>query len=141
MGFPQPRWRSVDVPDAPYAYETICYRAARKVAGGTIDIAADKPASIAAPVQWGQYRLEIAGNGLASSSDTFYAGYYTSEKADTPDMLPVALDRTSVKSGETLQVKIDARFAGKASVQVVGDRLLSSTLIDVPELVERCAAE
>ncbi|MDQ0394167.1 alpha-2-macroglobulin family protein [Labrys monachus] len=117
--------------DNRWNYEAVT--TARKVAGGTVDIAADKPASIAAPVQWGQYRLEIAGNGLASSSDTFYAGYYTSEKADTPDMLPVALDRASVKSGETLQVKIDARFAGKASVQVVGDRLLSSTLIDVPE--------
>ncbi|CAM5769072.1 alpha-2-macroglobulin [Labrys miyagiensis] len=105
---------------------------ARKVGGGTIDLAADKPTQISAPVQWGQYRLEIAADGLASASSTFYAGYYTSEKADTPDMLPVALDRSSVKSGDTLQVKIDARFTGKASVQVVGEKLLSSQLIDVP---------
>ncbi|MDZ5448005.1 alpha-2-macroglobulin [Labrys sp. ZIDIC5] len=106
---------------------------ARKVGGGTVDLLADKPAQISAQVQWGQYRLEISADGLASSSSSFYAGYYTSEKADTPDMLPVALDQTSVKTGDTLQVKIDARFAGKASVQVVGEKLLSSTLVDVPE--------
>ncbi len=114
-----------------WSYEAVT--TARKVTGGTVDIAADKPATISAPVQWGQYRIEISGDGLAPSSTSFYAGYYTSEKANTPDMLPVALDRTSVKSGDTLTVKIDARFAGKASVQVVGEKLFSSELIDVPE--------
>ena len=114
-----------------WSYEAVT--TARKVTGGTVDIAADQPAKISAPVQWGQYRLEIDADGIASSSDSFYAGYYTSEKSDTPDMLPVALDQTSVKSGDTLQVKIDARFAGKAAVQVVGDGLLSSALVDVPE--------
>ncbi|WP_413993081.1 MG2 domain-containing protein [Labrys okinawensis] len=116
--------------DNRWNYEAVT--TARKVGGGTVDLLADKPVQIAAPVQWGQYRLEIAADGLASASSSFYAGYYTSEKADTPDMLPVALDRSSVKSGDTLQVKIDARFAGKASVQVVGEKLLSSQLIDVP---------
>ncbi|WP_119390428.1 alpha-2-macroglobulin [Taklimakanibacter lacteus] len=117
--------------DNRWSYEAVT--TARKVTGGTVDLAADQPAQISAPVQWGQYRLEITADGLAPSSTSFYAGYYTSEKTNTPDMLPVALDKTSVKSGDTLQVKIDARFAGKASVQVVGERLFSSELIDVPE--------
>lgn len=117
--------------DNRWSYEAVT--TARKVTGGTVDIAADRPAQISAPVQWGQYRLEIAGDGLAPSSTSFYAGYYVSEKTNTPDMLPVALDQTSVKSGDTLQVKIDARFAGKASVQVVGEKLFSSQLIDVPD--------
>jgi hypothetical protein len=117
--------------DNRWSYEAVT--TARKVTGGTVDIAADKPAQISAPVQWGQYRLEIAGDNLAPSSTSFYAGYYVSEKANTPDMLPVALDRTSVKTGDTLQVKIDARFSGKASVQVVGEKLYSSQLIDVPD--------
>jgi len=114
-----------------WSYEAVT--TARKVTGGTVDIVADKPAQISVPVQWGQYRLEIASDGLAPSSTSFYAGYYTSEKANTPDLLPVALDQTSVKSGDTLTVKIDARFAGKASVQVVGEKLFASELIDVPD--------
>lgn len=117
--------------DGRWNYEAVT--TARKVTGGTVDIAADKPTQVAVPVQWGQYRFEIASDGLAPSSTSFYAGYYTSEKADTPDMLPVALDANSVKSGDTLQVKIDARFAGKASVQVVGEKLYASELIDVPD--------
>jgi uncharacterized protein YfaS (alpha-2-macroglobulin family) len=117
--------------DGRWSYEAVT--TARKVTGGTVDIAAEKPAQISVPVQWGQYRLEITAGTLAPSSTSFYAGYYTSEKADTPDMLPVALNQTSVKSGDTLQVKIDARFAGKAAVQVVGERLFSSELIDVPD--------
>src|SRR5262245_58971886 len=117
--------------DNRWSYEAVT--TARKVTRGAFDIAADKPAQISAPVQWGQYRIEISGDGLAPSSSSFYAGYYVSEKTDTPDMLPVALDRTSVKSGDTLQVKIDARFAGKASVQVVGEKLYDSQLVDVPD--------
>ncbi|MGE4252484.1 MAG: alpha-2-macroglobulin [Parvibaculaceae bacterium] len=114
-----------------WSYEAVT--TARKVTGGTLDIAADEPAQISLPVQWGQYRIEITADGLAPSSTSFYAGYYTSEAANTPDMLPVALDRSSVKSGDTVQVKIDARFAGKASVQVVGEKLYASELIDVPD--------
>ncbi|MGE3873052.1 MAG: MG2 domain-containing protein [Parvibaculaceae bacterium] len=114
-----------------WSYEAVT--TARKVTGGTVDIAADRPAEISVPVQWGQYRLEITADGLAPSATSFYAGYYTSEKANTPDLLPVALGQTSVKSGDTLTVKIDARFAGKASVQVVGERLYASELVDVPD--------
>ncbi|MGE0149804.1 MAG: alpha-2-macroglobulin [Parvibaculaceae bacterium] len=117
--------------DGRWSYEAVT--TARKVTGGTVDIAADRPAELSVAVQWGQYRMEITGDGLAPSSTSFHAGYYTSEKANTPDMLPVALDRTSVRSGDTVQVKIDARFAGKASVQVVGERLFASELVDVPE--------
>src|SRR3954452_18471671 len=95
--------------------------------------AADKPQTLSSPVEWGQYRLEIVGEGLQPASKTFSAGYYTSSKSDIRDMLPVALDKASVKSGETLNVKIDARFAGKASVEVVGDRQFLASLVDVPD--------
>jgi uncharacterized protein YfaS (alpha-2-macroglobulin family) len=114
-----------------WSYEPVT--SARKVAGGTMDIGRDGAAPLSTPVEWGEYRLEVAAEGLQPASKTFSVGYYTASKADTPDMLPVALDRTSVRSGETVEVKIDSRFAGKASVQVVGDRLFSSTLIDVAQ--------
>lgn len=103
-----------------------------KVADGTIDIAQEAPASLDMPKEWGQYRLEVSADGFAPASITFTVGYYTQADSDTPDTLPVALDKTSVASGETINVKIDARFEGKASVQVVGDRLLSTTMLDVP---------
>ena len=58
-----------------------------------------RPAPLSTPVEWGEYRLELAAEGLQPASKTFSVGYYTASKADTPDMLPVALDRTSVRSG------------------------------------------
>ena len=32
----------------------------RRVADGRIDVAADRPARISVPVQWGRYRLEVS---------------------------------------------------------------------------------
>ena len=106
-----------------------------KIANGVIDIAADQPTDFARTLSWGEYRLEIAADGMTPVSMDFSAGYYYGDtsKADTPDTLKVALDTTDAKSGDTVNVKIEARYAGKATVQVVGDRLLSSQTIDVPE--------
>jgi uncharacterized protein YfaS (alpha-2-macroglobulin family) len=107
---------------------------ASKIAGDVIAIGKDKPAQLSQTLSWGEYRLEAVAEGMAPASIDFYSGYYYSgASADTPDTLKVALDKTSVKTGDTLNVKIDSRFAGKASLQVVGDRLLSSQSIDVPE--------
>jgi uncharacterized protein YfaS (alpha-2-macroglobulin family) len=117
--------------DGSWNYEPVTK--ARKVAGGSVDIGKDASARLSVPVEWGEYRLEIAANGMQPASKTFSVGYFATTEADTPDTLPVALDRTSVRSGDTINVKIDARFPGKASVEVVGDRLFSSTLVDVPE--------
>src|SRR5206468_1580542 len=60
---------------------------ARTIAGDSIDIAAAQPATISRPLDWGQYRLEIALPGMTAASKTFSVGYYTEEKTDTPDML------------------------------------------------------
>ena len=50
-----------------------------KVANGTIDTTATGPATVAAPVQYGEYLLEVnAPDGSTSSSYEFYAGYYYS---------------------------------------------------------------
>ena len=49
-----------------------------KVADGTLDATADKPARLSLPVKWGRYRLEVSApepNG-ALTSLTFDAGFY-----------------------------------------------------------------
>ena len=85
------------------------------------------PPILPARLSWGEYRLEIAADGMTPASIDFSAGYYYGDtsKADTPDTLKVALDTTDTKTGGTVNVKIEARYAGKATVQIVGDRLLS----------------
>ena len=106
-----------------------------KIANGTLDLSGDKPTDFAQTLSWGEYRLEIDAPGITPASIDFASGYYSgnTSKSDTPDTLKVALDTTDVKTGDTINVKIDARYAGKATVQIVGEKLLASQQVDVPE--------
>ncbi len=107
----------------------------RDVANGTVDTKADAPVTIAAPVDWGSYRLEIESTGdtPTSSSYEFYAGYYYPEAgSDTPDTLQVALDKKAYKVGDTAELKLDPQFAGTAVVMVVDDRIIDMKAVDVP---------
>jgi uncharacterized protein YfaS (alpha-2-macroglobulin family) len=106
-----------------------------KIANGTTDLAGDKPTGFSQTLSWGEYRLEIDAPGVTPASIDFASGYYSGDtaKSDTPDTLRVALDKTDVKTGDTINVKIDARYAGKATVQIVGEKLLAAQEVDVPE--------
>ncbi|MEP7029887.1 MAG: alpha-2-macroglobulin, partial [Pseudolabrys sp.] len=104
-----------------------------RVANGTLDAIADKPARFSLPVKWGRYRLEVStgeANGPVTSL-TFDAGFYADSSADTPDLLEVALDKTDYKSGDSLNVSVTAATAGRLSVNVFTDRLVSSVSQDV----------
>ncbi|MGH6908447.1 MAG: alpha-2-macroglobulin family protein, partial [Aestuariivirga sp.] len=124
------QWFNVD---GEWRYEAVTR--ASKIAGGTIGIGNQEPLRLTQTLSWGLYRLEIAAPGASPASIDFSAGYYynANAKANTPDTLAVALDRTDAKAGETVNVKIEGRFAGKASLQIVGDRLLATETVDVPE--------
>ena len=93
----------------------------------------DKPARISAPVQWGRYRLEVSSadpDGPMTSMG-FDAGWYTEATADTPDMLEIALDKAEYKAGESMTVAVVARAAGRVTLNVMGDKLLSSVTQEV----------
>ena len=117
--------------DGAWDFEPI--KTTKRVADGQIDVAADKPGRIAVPVQWGRYRLEVSTadrNGPLTSVD-FDAGWYAEASAETPDLLEVALDKPEYASGETMTVAVTARTAGKVTLNVIGDRLLSTLTQDV----------
>ncbi len=104
-----------------------------RVSNGTVDVSADKPAWISLPVKWGRYRLEVSSpgqNGLLTSL-TFDAGFYAESSADTPDLLEVALDKNDFKSGDTMNVSVTARTAGRLTLNVFTDRLVASASQDV----------
>ncbi|HET8972497.1 MAG TPA: alpha-2-macroglobulin, partial [Pseudolabrys sp.] len=114
-----------------WEYEPV--KRTERVASGTIDAAADKPARLSLPVKWGRYRLEISTgepNGAITSAG-FDAGFYADAAADTPDLLEVALDKPDYKPGETMNVSVTARTAGRLTVNVFTDRLVASQSQDV----------
>src|SRR5207253_1377353 len=79
------------------------------------------------------YRLEVSTsdrNGPITSVG-FDAGWYAEASADTPDMLEVALDKPEYAPGDTMNVVVTARTAGKVALNVIGDRLITSVTQDV----------
>jgi uncharacterized protein YfaS (alpha-2-macroglobulin family) len=118
--------------DGSWDFEPV--RTTKRVADGQIDVAADKPARISVPVQWGRYRLEVSTadrNGPVTSIG-FDAGWYAEASADTPDLLEIALDKPEYAPGESMTVAVTARTAGKVTLNVIGDRLISTVTQDVP---------
>jgi uncharacterized protein YfaS (alpha-2-macroglobulin family) len=114
-----------------WEYEPI--KRTERVASGTVDVASDKPARLSLPVKWGRYRLEVSTgevNGPITSL-SFDAGFYAEASADTPDLLEVALDKPDYKSGDTMNVAVTARTAGRLTINVFTDRLMASQSQDV----------
>ena len=117
--------------DGRWNYEPV--KTTTRVADGTADAAADKPARISLPVTFGRYRLEVSTgepDGPVTSL-AFDAGFYVAANADTPDMLEVALDQNEYRAGDTMTVAVTARSAGRLTLNVIGDRLLASNSVEV----------
>lgn len=114
-----------------WAFEPV--KRTMRIANGTVDIAADKPARLSLPVKWGRYRLEVSTsdpNGTTTSYD-FDAGFYAESSADTPDLLEMALDKPNYAASETMTIAVTARTAGRLTLNVFTDRLVASQSADV----------
>ncbi len=116
-----------------WSYDPVVYSS--KVLDGTVDADAASPAKLSVPVQWGEYVLQVASAdpGGPASSYTFYAGWYGAEKADSPEVLQIGVDKASYKVGDQLKLTIAPEGEGKAIVAVLRDGLLSMQQIDVPK--------
>jgi uncharacterized protein YfaS (alpha-2-macroglobulin family) len=110
-------------------------KSTKRVADGDLTVAADKPARIQVSPQPGRYRLDVktAGKDGPLTSVQFDVGWYSDGSADTPDLLETSIDKPEYKSGDTMTVSVNARTAGKLTVNVVGDRLLTTQSIAVRE--------
>ncbi len=107
----------------------------KTVARGT-GLLGDEPLRISADVEWGHYEVVVErtdGAYVAASMD-FYAGWYgAADTTDTPDMLELSLDKPAYKPGDTARLRMAPRYAGKALVTVLADRVISMQAIDVSE--------
>jgi uncharacterized protein YfaS (alpha-2-macroglobulin family) len=106
-----------------------------RVADGDVTVAADKPTQITLSPQPGRYRLDVKSSEPDGpiTSVQFDVGWYSDGGADTPDLLETSIDKPQYQSGETMVVSVNARTAGKLTVNVLGDRLLTTQTIDVKE--------
>ena len=106
-----------------------------RVADGDVNIAADKPTHISLNPQAGRYRLDVKSSDADGpiTSVQFDVGWYSDGSADTPDLLETSIDKPQYASGDTMTVTVNARTAGKLTVNVLGDRLLTTQNVDVKE--------
>lgn len=50
-----------------------------------------------------------------------------------PDLLETSIDKPEYKSGDTMVVSVNARTAGKLTINMLGDRLLTTQSTDIKE--------
>jgi uncharacterized protein YfaS (alpha-2-macroglobulin family) len=115
--------------DGRWNYEAT--RTSRRIADGRIDVGTGDPARLSIPADWGTYRLDIS-MGAAQTSVTYSVGYSGELTADAPDVLDVALDKAAYAGGEAMVLNIKPRFAGRATVAIIGDKAQSWREIDLP---------
>jgi uncharacterized protein YfaS (alpha-2-macroglobulin family) len=103
------------------------------VAEGTVDVAADRPASVRGTFEWGRHRLVV----VDAANDTrtavkFYVGWGSSaDERDTPDTAGVVADKRAYAAGETAKLRIEAPFAGEALVVLASDRIFETRAVKV----------
>src|SRR6266480_141177 len=116
-----------------WEYEPV--KSTTRVADGDLTIATDKPSRITLSPQPGRYRLDVksAEPDGPLTSVQFDVGWYSDGSADTPDLLETSIDKPEYQSGDTMVVSVNARSAGKLTINVLGDRLLTTQTTDVKE--------
>ncbi len=119
--------------NSSWEYEPV--KSTKRVADGDLALAADKPARVSLLPQPGRYRLDVKSTEAdgAITSVQFDVGWYSDGSADTPDLLETSIDKPEFASGDTMVVSVNARTAGKLTINVLGDRLLTTQSIDVKE--------
>jgi uncharacterized protein YfaS (alpha-2-macroglobulin family) len=119
--------------NSSWEYEPV--KSTQRVADGDLTVAADRPARITLAPQPGRYRLDVKSTDADGplTSVQFDVGWYSDGSADTPDLLETSIDKPEYQSGDTLVVSVNARSAGKLTVNVLGDRLLTTQTTDVKE--------
>jgi alpha-2-macroglobulin len=119
--------------DSSWDYEPV--KTTSRVADGDVTVAADKPSRITLSPQPGRYRLDVKSGDADGplTSVQFDVGWYSDGSVDTPDLLETSIDKPEYQSGDTMVVSVNARSAGKLTINVLGDRLLTTQTTDIKE--------
>ena len=119
--------------NSSWEYEPV--KSTKRVADGDLTLTADKAARVSLAPQPGRYRLDVKSTEADGpvTSVQFDVGWYSDGSADTPDLLETSIDKPEYASGDTMVVSVNARTAGKLTINVLGDRLLTTQTVDVKE--------
>jgi uncharacterized protein YfaS (alpha-2-macroglobulin family) len=100
-----------------------------------LDVAAGQTVKFDVPVEWGNYRIEVAdpATGLTTKLP-FFAGWSWNDenrgKEARPDKVKLALDKPTYRAGDTLKVTVTPPQAGPGVLIVESDHMLYTKNID-----------
>jgi hypothetical protein len=105
------------------------------LAEGLVDISAKAGARISKKLPWGDYRLELDEMTTGARTVIRQSSGWSepADGVDPPDSARVAAVRAGYRTGDTVEVHVQAPFAGEAEVAVATDRLLSSKSVSIPK--------
>src|SRR3954465_2505147 len=119
--------------NSSWEYEPV--KSPSRGADGDLTLTADKATRVSLAPQPGRYRLDVKSaeaDGPVTSVQ-FDVGWYSDGSADTPDLLETSIDKPEYAADDTMTVSVNARTAGKLTINVLGDRLLTTQTVDVKE--------
>jgi uncharacterized protein YfaS (alpha-2-macroglobulin family) len=119
--------------NSSWEYEPV--KSTKRVADGDLTLTSDKAARVSVSPEPGRYRLDVKSTEADGpvTSVQFDVGWYSDGSADTPDLLETSIDKPEYTSGDTMVVSVNARTAGKLTINALGDRLLTTQTVDVKE--------
>ncbi len=104
------------------------------VAEGVMSVGTGGPARLERRLPWGDYRLELddAASGARTVIRQSSGWGEPTEGIDAPDTLRIAPVRSHYRTGDWVEVHIQAPFAGMAQVAVATDRVLAMQSVAAP---------
>jgi uncharacterized protein YfaS (alpha-2-macroglobulin family) len=117
--------------DGRWSYEAATTK--RQVTSGKLTTGA-APSKISARVDYGRYQIEVTDPQSAESAASvgFRAGWYaSSEEADSPEMLEVALDKSGYVKGDIAKLRIATKLGGKATITMLANGVLATKQVEV----------
>jgi uncharacterized protein YfaS (alpha-2-macroglobulin family) len=105
------------------------------IAAGRLYVPANAPARLAKRLPWGDYRLELddAATGAHTVIRQSSGWAEPADGVEPPDTARVSALRSNYRTGDTVEVRVDAPFAGQAEIAVAADRLIALKSAAIPK--------
>jgi uncharacterized protein YfaS (alpha-2-macroglobulin family) len=105
------------------------------VAEGAMDIGPAAPARLSKALGWGDYRMELDDAATGAHTVIRQASGWgePADGVEPPDSARVAAVRDGYRTGDQVELRIEAPFAGEAEVAVASDRLITTKQVTVPK--------
>ena len=104
------------------------------IMAGVLDIAAAQPARLTRRLPWGDYRLEVQEDKTGARTVIRLASGWSDDAAkdaEAPDTVRVSAGTKIFNQGDTIEVHLQAPYAGEVQVAVATDRLIDFKTLSI----------